>query len=249
MSTAVSVAPLVVGSAWGEYFDQLGIGLVLLDEHGDVLAASGQGVHLLGAPPDGWRDDLGAALPPLAVLARQVLGADGSATMPVLVGPDGAPVRRLWVELHPVARRSVLVVLRPVRTDALRCMGLLDPLTGLANRVLLFDRLDQALRRGRVHGRSVTLVLADLRGLGTLGAEEGDRLLVLVARRLTAGLGEDRTVARYSGGTFAVMAEDAGDGFVGRVAAFAGYPVRVGSASSQPRDTVYELVRRAHEDL
>jgi hypothetical protein len=44
--------------------------------------------------------------------------------------------------------------------DVVRDKGLLDPVTGLPNRVLLFDLLDQALRRARVRGAKTTLVPA-----------------------------------------------------------------------------------------
>lgn len=251
MSTAVSVAPLLGGRVVAELVGGPGVGLVLLDERGDVRAGSELGAELLRAR---WRDDLGAALPELSVLARQVLRGDTPATLPVVV--DGAPVRRLWAELQPVdvgGERLVLLVLRPVSTDVLRGKGLFDPLTGLVNRVLLFDRIDQALRRGRVHGTTATLVLADLRGLGRLDAEAGDRLLTLVAGRLVRGLSEDRTVARYSGGTFAVLSEDGGvdggDGFAARVRELVGHPARVGWACALAGDTVCELVGRAQESL
>ncbi|WP_367115088.1 diguanylate cyclase [Actinophytocola sp.] len=202
--------PHLAEACWAELVAELGVGLLLIHADGAVRATSEAAAQLLGcdpggARPDGWRlrDDHGAPLPELHVLAAQARDADTPATIPVVVTARHPPPRRLWLELYPATLREerlVLVVLRPVYTDIWRGKGLLDPLTGLANRVLLFDRLDQALRRGRARGSVVTFVLADLRGLAALPVEDGDRLLRTVAERLTGGLREDHTVARYGGG-------------------------------------------------
>ncbi|HEY0450000.1 diguanylate cyclase domain-containing protein [Actinophytocola sp.] len=252
MSTAVSVVPLPDGAEWARLVAELGVGLLLFHENGAVWASAG-----VGERAEDWRlrDDRGAPLPNLDVLAAQARDADTAATIAVLATIGGMPARRLWVELYPTilrGERCVLAVLRPVQTDVWRGKGLLDPLTGLANRVLLFDRLDQALRRARVHGSVVTLVLADLRGLGALAAGDGDELLRKVAERLGNGLREDHTVARYAGGTFAVVGEQpqrAGGVLTARIVRLAGHPVRVGWVTSCGGDSVHDLIRQAHRNL
>lgn len=89
-------------------------------------------------------------------------------------------------------------------------LALYDPLTGLANRKLLSDRLHQALAesaRTRVAGAVVLLDLDHFRGINdTLGHEHGDLLLQHVAARLKECLRENDTVARFGGDEFVVVA-------------------------------------------
>jgi diguanylate cyclase (GGDEF)-like protein len=85
-----------------------------------------------------------------------------------------------------------------------------DPLTGLANRVLLNERLEYVL--GRCSADSCAgLVMLDLDGFkdvnDTLGHPAGDELLVDVARRLTGRVRDQDLVARLGGDEFALLVE------------------------------------------
>jgi diguanylate cyclase (GGDEF)-like protein/PAS domain S-box-containing protein len=84
-----------------------------------------------------------------------------------------------------------------------------DLLTGLTNRVLLKDRLDQAISYAQRSGRIVALVLLDLDRFkvvnDTLGHALGDELLCHVARRLKQTVRDTDTVARFGGDEFVVM--------------------------------------------
>jgi two-component system cell cycle response regulator len=85
-------------------------------------------------------------------------------------------------------------------------LALNDPLTGLANRRLLADRMSMALVHARRNKSAMAVVFLDLDGFkqinDTLGHGAGDILLKMVAGRLTATVREEDTVARLGGDEF-----------------------------------------------
>jgi diguanylate cyclase (GGDEF)-like protein/PAS domain S-box-containing protein len=87
-----------------------------------------------------------------------------------------------------------------------------DPLTGLSNRALLHDRLDQALARAARRGTRVVVLTLDLDRFkafnDSYGHQVGDELLVAVAARLQETLRADDTIARLGGDEFALLHED-----------------------------------------
>lgn len=101
---------------------------------------------------------------------------------------------------------------RKLAEERIKELAFYDPLTRLPNRRLLLDRLDVALATCNRHQRRGALLFVDLDNFklinDTVGHHRGDRLLELVALRLTTCVREGDTVARLGGDEFVVMLED-----------------------------------------
>ncbi len=120
--------------------------------------------------------------------------------------------------------------------DLLLHEALHDQLTGLPNRSLLLDRVEQAIRRGqRRDGPRFAVLFLDLDRFkivnDSLGHLVGDQLLVSVAERLRLCVRPDDTVARLGGDEFAVLLEavdqDDATQIAGRIATALATPLQV----------------------
>jgi diguanylate cyclase (GGDEF)-like protein len=89
-----------------------------------------------------------------------------------------------------------------------------DTLTELPNRILLNDRLDQALASARLNRQSVSVMMVGLDRFktitGSLGHKTGDALLQGVARRISGRLRECDTLARVGGDEFVLVQPESG---------------------------------------
>jgi two-component system, chemotaxis family, sensor kinase Cph1 len=153
-------------------------------------------------------------------------------------------------------------ILRSRHSDLAR-FGFHDGLTGLPNRRLLIERIEQALA-GRSRGGTVALLFVDITSLKaineSLGHDGGDDVLIQAAERLRSVTRASDTVARLAGDEFVVLAAGASRGSAPRIAervlaalrapfTVAGRPrgvtVSVGAAEAEDQDTAAELMRRA----
>ena len=87
-----------------------------------------------------------------------------------------------------------------------------DPLTGLANRALLNDRLAQAALHARRYDRRFTVAFIDVDDFksvnDTLGHDAGDQLLKIIADRIVHSVRATDTVGRLGGDEFVVLLTD-----------------------------------------
>jgi diguanylate cyclase (GGDEF)-like protein len=99
--------------------------------------------------------------------------------------------------------------------ERFRHLALHDPLTGLATRLLLTDRLDIAVEIANRHALCVAVLILDLDRFkqinDTLGHAAGDQVLRETANRLSNAVRKSDTVARMGGDEFVVLLPDLRD--------------------------------------
>jgi diguanylate cyclase (GGDEF)-like protein/PAS domain S-box-containing protein len=115
---------------------------------------------------------------------------------------------------------SVSIVARDISDvkvvhEQLRHLATHDKLTGLANRALLYDRLDQALARSHRLGAGVALMYCDLDHFKPVndefGHDAGDAVLTEIAERIKQVVRDTDTAARVGGDEFVVLVEGVRD--------------------------------------
>lgn len=109
-------------------------------------------------------------------------------------------------------RIAGIAIERRMAEDRIHYMANHDALTGLPNRILLGDRLEQAIHYAQRYGTSVSVLFVDLDNFkyvnDSLGHNAGDELLKIVARRMVQAIRSTDTVARLGGDEFVIVLSD-----------------------------------------
>lgn len=264
--------------------------MVLWDPEGTAWRWNRQAAELIGVEPRamagrsydderwGWSDDNGAPLEPDAHPVARTL-ASGEPLHGVMLGRGPGGDRRVFKcstrPYHDDGRTAVVMTLSdptrvPHATADLALRATTDALTGLPNRALLLDRLEQMLRRiRRSRDHQVTALYCDVdlfkRVNDELGHAAGDEVLYQLAHRLEAVVRDEDTVARFGGDEFIIACPDlepdvAVATLAERVRRAASEPMTVetwegsaevsvslsiGVAGSDPADVPLDLLRRA----
>lgn len=120
-----------------------------------------------------------------------------------------------WVEIRKLAGRIAIAISAQAREDQLLIQAQYDALTGLPNRILLQDRLHQAMEHADHTGEQFWLAFIDLDRFkfvnDSLGHTAGDQLLMEVAKRLSQLVQNNDTVARFGGDEFIIILQDQSD--------------------------------------
>lgn len=126
------------------------------------------------------------------------------ATIAPIKGDDGTVTHYVAVKENTTARKQ--------SERLIHHLSHFDALTGLTNRALLLDRIEHAAlasKRSHRYGMLLLLNVDEFKLLNdSHGYEAGDRLLQMVAQRLTACVREEDTVARMGADEFAVLVEN-----------------------------------------
>ena len=168
---------------------------------GEGKAAAGS-QHVTISLHNGWTVETFAAPPDQGVIASA-----GSLAL-LVTGIAFSVLFGLLMFLLGTSRSRALALVSQ-KTDQMRHQALHDPLTGLPNRALITDRIEQLLTRNRRNGTTPAAMYVDLDDFknvnDTLGHAAGDQLLLGVAARLSAALREADTIGRMGGDEFVVL--------------------------------------------
>jgi diguanylate cyclase (GGDEF)-like protein/PAS domain S-box-containing protein len=202
--------------------------IAVTDEQGTITYVTPSSARLLNRDAESL---VGMALPSLLAdedaqvavsLIQAAAGRPGS-TGPVEWRLPPAPSGARYVDVtatnlldDPTIRGLVITIRditdRKLFEQQLEHQAFHDPLTGLANRALLANRVEHALSRAQRRPAKPAVIYLDLddfkRVNDSQGHDAGDRVLLEVSRRLRLALREEDTAARLGGDEFAILVDE-----------------------------------------
>lgn len=209
--------------------------VVIVDGSGTIVFANHAVADLFGRPVEDvvgrpfddreWniRGPGGGPVPPGDLPVQRAMGTGQAVTGVELAVDDAEGQRRvISVNAAPLPGEDdepagMVVTIRDTTEEKrleeqLRHQALHDSLTGVPNRQLFQDRLEQAAARCRRSGTRLAVVMTDIdrfkRVNDSLGQEAGDRVLHEAASRFRAALRDRDTLARIGGDEFALLLEE-----------------------------------------
>jgi len=262
-------------------FQHAPIGMAVTDSSGLILEHNAAFSQLLGEPGKDYcgdvivdhlhtedrlrgselRDQLRAGEIPYYQVQQRIMHASGGivwARFTVSMAADAEADSRFILQIENVTD------IRRAR-ELLERRALYDQLTGLANRVLLLDRLKLALAAHESRPTTIGVIFLDMDHFkvvnDSLGHEAGDSLLIELASRIQASVRPGDTVARLGGDEFVIVLENipnqkAAEGLLTSVAAAVQVPVVIdehevvptvsaGLAMAERGITAEQLIRNA----
>ncbi len=205
------------------------VGSVEWDAHADRVWRSDEYCRIHGLPvtAEGARGPLLSAVHPedrdrIALLWKDFMDRGMSVDFTYRVGGQGADVR--WVYARAVLERdddgepvkmlgtALDITERKLGEQALERLAFRDPLTGLANRALLTESIQEALAECALRGSQVGVLFLDVDRFKVindgLGHAAGDSLLVQLSSRLLGTVRPEDTLARFAGDEFVIVCAD-----------------------------------------
>jgi diguanylate cyclase (GGDEF)-like protein len=175
-------------------------------ERGDLAASMQQSTVNITRAYFIWRDTVGEVLRDEAARLHTPPKAVNDALRVVRISCDASLIQ---VARTFDRRMTELSSELAAERETLSYQALHDPLTGLPNRVLLYDRISQAVLASKRTAQPFAILAIDLDGFkavnDTLGHDGGDVVLQQVADRLVKSVRESDTVARQGGDEFTVL--------------------------------------------
>jgi len=178
----------------------------VIGQNFEIFKSGRQGPEVLTAMADNLREH---SVCKGEVWSRKKTGEAfaGLLAINAVFDPDGLVSKYIGIFADITALRT--------HQDELERLAHFDALTGLANRLLLSDRLDQALAQARRSNQSLAVAYLDLDGFKEVndryGHDFGDELLVAIAARMQTSFRETDTLARMGGDEFVAVYSNASE--------------------------------------
>jgi diguanylate cyclase (GGDEF)-like protein/PAS domain S-box-containing protein len=253
---------------WRDLLEALPDAVVVVDDEARIVFASQHLADLTGHDPEALEGRPVSDLVPAAsraaheaavaaYLARPTTRPMGAGRATTCQAVDGREIA-VDIALSPLPMHGWIVAVVRDDRDRARTEAELfhrathDPLTGLANRSLLEDRMAQALHRAARQRTEVAVLYVDLDRFKAVndagGHAAGDSVLQAAAAGLAAAFRPTDTVARLGGDEFVVLCEDRCRAALSVLAARAVGAVALAVQARAPRDAASVGLAVAEED-